>query len=120
MGSRCHTVSFDEYCPSRSMRPACEISVSKRVVVASSFITSRAISSTSGLEPAGGDLGRFAAAEHPLHVEFCAAPLDRLGERGLDVWSIDEPVDPHVVDRMRLAEELEHRVVTASDHRRER
>ena len=53
----------------------------------------------------------------------CRSALRRSTERTnarLDVGSVDEPVLDHVVDRVRFAEELEHRCVASVDHGGER
>ena len=52
-------------------------------------------------------------------MQLGGAPLDGVGERVLDVRPVDEAVRRHLVERVRLGEELEHRRVAAVDHRGE-
>ena len=72
------------------------------------------------LEAARLDLGRLTTGEHPLHMQLGGAPFDRVGEDVLDVGAVDEAVRSHVVDRVRLGEEVEHRLVPSIDDRAER
>ena len=66
------------------------------------------------------DLGRLTTGEHPLHVQLGGAPLNRVGERVLDVRPVHEAVRRHLVQRVRFGEELEHRLVASVDDRPER
>ena len=72
-----------------------------------------------GLEPAGLDLDGLAPLQHAPDVQLGGAPLDGVGERVLDVGPVDEAVRRHLLERVRLGQELEHRRVAPGDDRGE-
>ena len=63
------------------------------------------------MKTAGLDLLCFMTRLHALEVEKCAAALDLIGERRLDIGPVDKAMRRHFLDGMRLLQKLEHRFV---------